>query len=115
MSLFISSAIEGEKGVRGINGNGYKGIALIFIENSKGEFLIQKTSKNRDSVYATTGGHVDYGDTFDHTIIKEVREELGIDISNDNIIKMGHFIWNSKKYYISGFISTFFVIISLRQ
>lgn len=92
-----------EKGVRGINGNGYKGIALIFIENSKGEFLIQKTSKSRDSVYATTGGHVDYGDTFDHTIIKEVREELGIDISNDNIIKMGHFIWNhyyEQVYYL---------------
>ncbi len=77
-----------EKGIRGVDSKYLKGIVIIFIENSKGEFLIQMTSKSRESVYATTGGHVDYGDTFDNTVVKEVYEELGIDISKDNIIEI---------------------------
>ena len=57
-----------EKGVRGdITGN-LVGIVIIFIENSKGEFLIQKTSSSRKSIFATTGGHVSYGSTFEMTI-----------------------------------------------
>ena len=92
-----------EKGIRGVPSNYLKGIVIIYIENSKGEFLIQKTSKSRGSVFATTGGHVDYGDTFDSTIIKEVSEELGIDISKDNVIEVKSFIYDTdirKVYYL---------------
>ena len=58
-------------------------IVLIFIENNKGEFLLQKTSKSRHSCIATTGGHVTYGDNAVETVIKECKEELGIDISSN--------------------------------
>ncbi len=58
-------------------------IVLIFIENNKGEFLLQKTSKSRHSCIATTGGHVTYGDNAIETVIKECKEELGIDISSN--------------------------------
>lgn len=84
--------LTNEKGIRGEKTDKLVGIALIFIENSKGEFLIQKTSPSRESVYATTGGHVSYGSTFEETIINEVKEELGIDITNDNIIEMNTYI-----------------------
>lgn len=84
--------LTNEKGIRGETTNKLIGIVLIFIENSKGEFLIQKTSPSRDSVYATTGGHVSYGSTFEETAINEVKEELGIDITNDNIILMNTYI-----------------------
>ena len=47
-------------------------IVLIFIENSKGEFLLQKTSKSRHSCIATTGGHVTYGDSALETVVKEL-------------------------------------------
>ncbi len=60
-------------------------IVLIFIENSKGEFLLQKTSKSRHSCIATTGGHVTYGDTALKTVVKECKEELGINIPKDII------------------------------
>lgn len=53
-------------------------MVLLFIENSKGEFLIQKTSKEKRSVNATTGGHVSYGDDGLKTVIKESKEELGL-------------------------------------
>ncbi len=61
-------------------------IVLIFIENSNGEFLLQKTSKSRHSCIATTGGHVSYGDTALETVVKECKEELGINISTNDII-----------------------------
>ena len=60
-------------------------IVLIFIENSKGEFLLQKTSKSRHSCIATTGGHVTYGDSALETVVKECKEELGIDVSANEI------------------------------
>ena len=60
-------------------------IVLIFIENSKGEFLLQKTSKSRQSCIATTGGHVTYGDSALETVVKECKEELGIDVSANKI------------------------------
>lgn len=86
-----------EKGIRGVKTDNLVGIVIIFIENSKGEFLIQKTSLEKDSLFATTGGHVTYGLTFKDAIIKEVEEELGIDISKDNIIEVNTYI---REFYI---------------
>lgn len=84
--------LTNEKGIRGEKTDKLVGIVIIFIENSNGEFLIQKTSKSRENVYATTGGHVSYGSTFKETVINEVKEELEIDISNDDIIEMNTYI-----------------------
>lgn len=55
-------------------------IVIVFIENSEGKFLIQKTSKEKGSIYATTGGHVKSGSTSNKTVIEEIKEELGIDV-----------------------------------
>lgn len=92
-----------EKGIRGQK-NDYKvGIVLLFIENSKGEFLIQKTSPERESIYATTGGHVTYGSTFEETVINEAKEELGIDITFDEVTEVNTYIREKviqKVYYL---------------
>ena len=80
--------LTGKKILRGIDKipkDNYIIIVVIFIENSKGEFLIQKTSINKGSIWATTGGHVKSGQTSKEAIIEEVKEELGIDISKDKI------------------------------
>ena len=86
-----------EKGIRGKKTDKFEGIAIIFIENTQGKFLIQKTASSRNKVFATTGGHVSYGSTFFETIIKEAKEELGIDISNEKIKEVYTYIWD--KYY----------------
>ena len=65
-------------------------VAIIYIENDKGEFLIQKTSKEKGGHYSSTGGHINHGEDAFSTIVREVNEELGIDVSNDNIISLGH-------------------------
>lgn len=56
----------------------YIKIVIVFIENSEGKFLIQKTSKEKGSVFATTGGLVSSGYTSDETVVKEIEEELGL-------------------------------------
>ena len=55
-------------------------IVVIFIENSKGEFLFQFTSKEKGNIWATTGGHVKSGYDAISTAVIEVKEELGIDL-----------------------------------
>ena len=65
-------------------------VAIIYIENSKGEFLIQKTSKEKGGIYSSTGGHIDHGETPYETIVRETKEEIGLDISNENVISLGH-------------------------
>jgi len=59
-------------------------LVIIFIKNDENKFLIQKTSKEKKGIWATTGGHVKSGQTFKEAIIEEVKEELGIDISREN-------------------------------
>ncbi len=49
------------KGKPQVPKNRYINLVIIFIRNSKGEFLFQKTSKEKGSVWATTGGHVQSG------------------------------------------------------
>ena len=60
-------------------------IILLFIQNEKGELLVQKTSVNRNSELAFTGGHVTFGDDGFKTVIKEAKEELGIDLLPDEV------------------------------
>jgi len=60
-------------------------VVAIWIENSKNELLIQKRSIQKDGLWATTGGHPKSGETSLEGIKTEVLEELGLDISNEDI------------------------------
>ena len=73
--------IRGDKPIEGT----YINIVIVFMENSEGKFLIQKTSKRKGSVFATTGGLVSSGYTPDETIIKEIKEELGLDVKIEDL------------------------------
>lgn len=85
--------IRGDKIVK-LDNNEHIALTVIFIENSKHEFLIQKTSEEKDSVFATTGGHVQSGETPLQAIIRETYEELGIDISNEDIKELGYMLYD---------------------
>ena len=87
----------------------YINVVIVFIENSKGEFLIQKTSKQKGSIFATTGGLVKYGSNNDKTIVEEIKEELGIDIDINELklvytIKYEHAFQDT--YYVKKDINT---------
>jgi len=92
-----------KKGIRGQVTDYLVGIAIVFIENSKGEFLIQKTCLSKGNIFATTGGHVTYGTTFLETIKNEIKEELGIEVNKDKIIEVKTYIkdeYVQKVYYL---------------
>ena len=55
-------------------------IVLIYIKNSEDKYLIQKCSKEKNGVYATCGGHVDYGNSSIETALIELEEELGLKV-----------------------------------
>lgn len=66
---------------------GYPIVVMIAIENSKGEFLMQKRSKFTSSplTWTVTGGHPTFDENNKQAVVREVKEELGLDISKDKI------------------------------
>ena len=89
-----------KKGIRGQVTDYLVGIAIVFIENSKGEFLIQKTSKEKGGEFSSTGGHVNAGETPLESIKREVKEEIGISIDNDNIVELGYLLYDMPLRYM---------------
>lgn len=89
----------GDKSVK-LSKNEHIAVAVIFIENSKGEFLIQKTSREKGGEYSSTGGHVNAGESPLESIKREVKEEIGIDIYNENIVELGYLLYDMPLRYM---------------
>lgn len=58
----------------------YYNTVAIYMQNKKGDFLIQKRSYDKGGKWATTGGHPKSGEDSVHGLCSEVKEEIGIDI-----------------------------------
>ena len=65
----------------------YPMVVMVVIRNSKGEFLMQKRVEEKGGDWGVTGGHPKSGETPIEGIITEVKEELGLDFSNENFIE----------------------------
>jgi 8-oxo-dGTP pyrophosphatase MutT (NUDIX family) len=70
----------------------HPGIVQIFIENSEGKFLIEKSSKDNGFKYLPVGGHIISGETPINGIIRETKEEIGLDLKEDEFKYLGFFI-----------------------
>ena len=60
-------------------------VVLVYIQNSEGKFLIQKRSARKNGLYATTGGHPKSGESSIEGIITEIKEEIGLDITQEDL------------------------------
>jgi len=59
----------------------------VILLNSKGQFLMMKrTSKHGQGTWGLPGGHMEFGETFETVAIREVSEELGIEIHNPHVL-----------------------------
>jgi len=65
----------------------YPMVVMVVIRNQEGKFLMQKRSLNKGGDWGVTGGHPKSGETPIQGIITEVKEELGLDFSNENFIE----------------------------
>lgn len=74
------------------NGLWHKAV-VVFIINAKGQVLLQKRSKNKklwpNMWDVTAGGHVLAGEFGFQSIIREAKEELGIELNKHEMIFLG--------------------------
>lgn len=68
-------------------------VVLSFIQNSKGEFLIQKRSVQKGGKYASTGGHAKTGETSIQAMMTEINEELSLNANEDEL----HLVYSSRE------------------
>ena len=83
-----------------LNENEHIAVAVIFIENDNGKFLIQKTSQEKGGEFSSTGGHVDSGETPLQAIKREVNEELGVNIDDEQIEDYGFVLYDKPLRYL---------------
>ena len=71
----------------------YHKAVVVFIINSKGQVLLQRRSPNKrmwpNLWDVTAGGHVSSGEFGFQAIIRECKEELGIELNKDDITFIG--------------------------
>ena len=83
-----------------LNKDEHIALVVIFMENDKGEFLIQKASVEKGGKFASTGGHVSSGETPLDTIRREVLEELGINIYGEYLEQCGFLLFDMPIRYL---------------
>jgi isopentenyldiphosphate isomerase len=70
----------------------HREINVVFITPT-GDLIFQRRSKTKDTypdmLDATAGGHVEIGDSYDETAVKEIKEETGLDVSADDLVLFG--------------------------
>lgn len=57
------------------------------IRNPKGEILLCKSAKWNNQ-YVIPGGHVEYGETLEEAVHREVKEETGLDVTDLQFISL---------------------------
>ena len=95
-----AAAAEGATGV---------GIGAVIV-NEKGEMLLAKRGKkarNEHGKWEFPGGGVEFGDTMAETIVREMKEELGIEIELfAHLSPIDHVLHNEKQHWVTSvFIS----------
>ncbi|MBB33341.1 MAG: coenzyme A pyrophosphatase [Acidimicrobiaceae bacterium] len=66
-------------------------VGIIIVESQEGKagFILTRRSKglrNHSYQYALPGGRIDLGETREETVLREVREEIGISVSSNEIL-----------------------------
>lgn len=93
----------------------YHKAVVVFIVNSKNEVLIQQRSSNKklwpNKWDITAGGHVDAGEFGYEAVIRETKEEIGIDINVSDLIFIGCTIsHNEQGDIINNHFNEFYIV-----
>jgi len=72
----------------------------VFSKEKKNDILIGKRlNKTGFGMYSFPGGHVEFGESFIETAIREVKEETNLDIENVEIVKIINCIDKKNNYH----------------
>jgi len=80
------------------------GVGVCVIRN--GKFLIGKRlNSHGDNTYSFPGGHMEFGESWNETAIRETLEETGLEISNLRLLGITNDIFKKEnKHYITIFV-----------
>ncbi|MFH1405284.1 MAG: NUDIX domain-containing protein [Patescibacteria group bacterium] len=76
----------------------------VIIENDQGQILIGKRIGDIAPYYSIPGGHVEPGETFEQTAVREIAEEVGLELLNPVVIAITNNLQTYQengKHYIS--------------
>lgn len=89
-----------------MQGKDYIGVgvgAMIF--NDKGELLLTKrgqAAKNERGCWEIPGGSVDFGETLAQAIVREVKEEMGVDVVVEHqLLAIDHLIPAENQHWVA--------------
>jgi nucleoside triphosphatase len=82
-------------------------VGAIIINQNEQVLLVQ--SHNWRDMYCVPGGHVELGETLEAALVREVKEETGLDISDIHFIGFQESIYNESHIYKRHFIFLDFV------
>lgn len=71
----------------------------VIITNSQGQILMGKRSSKHAPYWSIFGGHVDAGESFETCAIREIKEEIGIDITAPTVFGISN---NINTYHQEG-------------
>ena len=94
------------------------GVSVIII-NENNEVLIGKRKGSHGAgLYALPGGHIEYGETYKETCVRELEEEIGVDTSMYQFMQCGFsedFFLNQSKHYTTLYFYVFIDNISVKN
>lgn len=84
----------------------------VYFVTPNQEIIFQRRAKDKDTypnmLDATTSGHVEIGDSYIDTVVKEVREETGLELNKNDFIFSKKVLDNNKKDNRTGKINSAF-------
>jgi len=78
------------------------GIKGLIIHN--GNYLAVHKAKISDDKYELPGGRMEFGETIEDTLKREIYEELGVEVSPIKLVDTWNYINAEKNYQVAGII-----------
>jgi len=80
-------------------------VAAALIENEKGELLISQRlpGSHNGMRWEFPGGKIDYGESPKETLIREIKEELNLDIEVGKMVEHSSVMYGEKHVIVLGF------------